>query len=74
MSTSVLTFAPRSLILISPNQVSRNRRLLLSPRAAKSCLHILRSFASLAVLYPLGDVSLLADLQRPVSVRTGGFT
>ena len=35
MSTSVLTFAPRSLILISPNQVSRNRRLLALPKSGE---------------------------------------
>ena len=33
MSTSVLTFALRSLILNSPNQVSRNRRLSVLPKS-----------------------------------------
>ena len=33
MSTSVLTFALRSLILNSPNQVSRNRRLSALPKS-----------------------------------------
>ena len=35
MSTSVLTFAPRSLILISPNQSSRNRRLSALPKSGE---------------------------------------
>ena len=35
MSTSVLTFAPRSLILISPNYASRNRRLLALPKSGE---------------------------------------
>ena len=41
--------------------------------AEKSCPHILQSFALLLALYPAGGVFLLADLQRPVSARTGGF-
>ena len=35
MSTSVLTFALRSLILISPNQSSRNRRLSALPKSGE---------------------------------------
>ena len=35
MSTSVLTFAPCSLILISPNQSSRNRRLSALPKSGE---------------------------------------
>ena len=35
MSTSVLTFACRSLILISPNHDSRNRRLSALPKSGK---------------------------------------
>ena len=35
MSTSVLTFAPRSLILISPNHDSRNRRLSALPKSGE---------------------------------------
>ena len=35
MSTSVLTFALRSLILNSPNQVSRNRRLSALPKSGE---------------------------------------
>ena len=35
MSTSVLTFAPRSLILSSPNCDSRNRRLPALPKSGE---------------------------------------